>query len=351
MSEEVKYYDPSIILNKKDLDKKRPNLFIISTNRSAGKTTSWLKESLDRFKNTGKKTAILYRQKYECQGANLIYTDVLKIYPEYGTEMTIQRQVDGLFYELFLDNESFGYALPLNMPDQLKKYSPMFADVGLILFDEFQTEAGRYLPKEPQKLQALVLTIARGGGKQARNVDCVLLGNLVSMMNPYFIYFGIYKRFKKDTKFIRGHGWIAEISFNESSAKAIKETGIGRAFAEDEYMKYSTDNEWLINSDEFIEKPTGRSVYICTIKYDNKNYGVREYYDMGYLCVSQKYDPDCKRLMTFKASDHTQNSMMLGRNCFLWKNIRDAFNNGYLRFSDVESKEIILEILAVDLYK
>ena len=51
------------------------------------------------------------------------------------------------------------------------------------------------------------------------------------------------------------------------------------------------------------------------------------------------------------ASDHSQNTIMLNHYSYLWKNVRDAFNNGYLRFDDMKAKSAIFDILSVDLYK
>lgn len=347
----AKYYDPTELLTKKDLDGEEPSIYMVTSNRSAGKTTAFLKLQLEDFKNSGKKAMLLYRQKYETRACSQIYSDVLRLYPELGVEMKAESRAEGLYYEMFLDGESFGYACALNNPDQLKKYSPIFADVYNIVMDEFQTESGKYLPKEVQKLQSLLLTIARGGGAQSRKVRLFLLGNMVSIMNPYFIYFNIHKRLKADTRFIRGKGWVAQFEFNESASAAIKSSGIYKAFANDDYMNYSTENVYLIDSEIFIQSPKGKSKYIYTIVHDDVKYGVREYFEDGLLYVSRKVDNSCKLVVTFKASNHTQNTIMLNHYSYLWKNVRDAYQGGFLRFDDIQSKNAIYDILAVDMYK
>lgn len=347
-----KYYDINSVLNKKDLDGNEPSIYLITSNRSGGKTTSTLKYSLDIYKNNKRKTILLYRNKLELNGANLIYKDVLEMYPEYGKEMTIQSHVGGTFYELFLDGASFGYALALINPDVLKKFSPIFADVDIIIMDEFQKEDGKYLAKEVEKLQSIYLTVARGGGSQSRQVKVFLLGNMVSLMNPYFVYFGIHKRLKNDTKFIRGKGWIAQFTFIKSASDSIKSNGFFKAFESDSYMEYSTgENVYLYDAKVFIEQPKGKSKYLFTLVHEKTEYGVREFFQDGILYVSKKIDPKCRQKITFKANDHTQNTMMLNHYCFLWKNIKDAYQQGYLRFDDIKSKNAVFDILGVDLYK
>ena len=45
----TEYYNPSKILNMKDLDGEEPAIYLITNNRSAGKTTAFLKKSLEKF--------------------------------------------------------------------------------------------------------------------------------------------------------------------------------------------------------------------------------------------------------------------------------------------------------------
>jgi hypothetical protein len=334
----------------KDLDGEEPAIYIVTTNRSAGKTTYFLKKALEDFKKFGSKVVLLYRYQYELSACSDIFKDVMKLYPQYGEEMKALPHAKGLYYEMFLDGESFGFSVYLSNPDALKKYSPIFAEVDNIIMDEFQSEKGKYLPKEVEKFQSIYLTIARGGGKQSRHVNIFMLGNMVTIMNPYFIQFDIHKRLKDNTNFMRGNGWVAEFGFNESASKAIKENGFFKAFKNEDYMSYSTEKVYLHDADIFIEKPKGRAKYICTIVHDGNSYGVREYFDEGVLYVSKKPDNSCKQVIAFKASDHNQNTIMLNHYSYLWKNIRDAFNNGYLRFDDMKAKSAIFDILSVDLY-
>lgn len=347
----TEYYNPSKILNMKDLDGEEPAIYLITNNRSAGKTTSFLKKSLEHFRETGRKTILLYRYQYELSSAYQIYLGALDLFPHLGKEVKTLPHAKGMFYEIFLDGESFAYALYLGNPDSLKKYSALFSDVDYIIMDEFQTETGKYLPKEVEKLQSLYLTIARGGGEQSRHVKVFLLGNMVSIMNPYFIQFDIHKRLKDNTKFMRGSGWVAEFGFVQSASESIKNNPFFKAFKKEDYMQYSTEKVYLHDADTFIEQPKGRIKYLCTIIHDGVKYGVREYFDEGVLYVSHKPDNSCKQVITFKASDHNQNTLMLNHYSWVWKNIRDAFNNGYLRFDDMKTKSAIFDILSVDLYK
>jgi len=343
------YYSLEEIKKRKDLDKKKPTFYLISYNRSAGKTMAVLIECLQTVKKK-RKFILLYRCNYELSGCAMIFDDVLKIYPEYGKEIYAQPIARGLFYEIFLDKESVGFSLSLNNPDALKKYSPVFAEVDVILFDEFITESGKYVKNEIQNLQSILLTIARGGGKQSRDISVYMLANRVTIMNPYFIEFGIYNRLRDDTKFMRGHGWVAEFGYNESASEAIKENGISRAF-KTRYLQSMTESVYLHESEMFVDSVSGRSKYLCTILYDNKSYGIRDYYDKGILYITSKSDKSCTTILAFRASDHNQVTQMISHYSYTWQFIKESFQNGMLRFDNLKTKSIIFDILAIDLYK
>lgn len=343
-----KYYSLDEIKKKKDLDGLEPSIYIINTNRSAGKTTAVLKESLDNYKKNGKQTILIYRYRYELSASHLIYTDVLHIYRGYGDEMTANSNAQGLFYTLMLDGEVFGYALALSNIDSLKKYSPLFADVTMCLFDEFQKEDSKYLPNEVEKLQSLLVTIARGGGTQARDIKVYMLANMVSIINPYFIKFGIHKRIKKDTRFLRGKGWVAEFGFNENAVDEMRKTGMFRAFQNDSYMEYMTENKYLLDSNNFIEKPNGKNKYIATITKNGKLYGVLDFYEKNILYVTNRVDNSCRNILAFNANEHGKNTIMLTRSSYTITMLKDAFYSGAMFFEDAECKNIIFDILALD---
>lgn len=354
------YYNVKDILNVKDLDGLKPSKYIITGNNSAGKTTSVLIYMLEKFKENAEEFVLFYRSKYEISGSHMIFDDVLQLYPDLGCSMESHACAGGVFYQLDLitdidenGNEikkKCGYAVPLRNPDALKKYSPVFNKCKRGLFDEFMLESGNYLPKETELLKAVLKCVTRGGGAQSREFELFMLGNNVTIMNPHFIEMGIHKRLRAGTKILRGHGWIVNFMFNESASQAIKGN---RLFADDlnsNYMQYSTEDVYLFDSSIFVKKPTGKSKYLFTIIHEGKGYGVRMYWDEGLLYVCSSVDSKNKNVYTFKANDHQQNTIMLSRASFLWQNVRDAYFGGYLRFDSLESKNMIFDILGVDLY-
>ena len=343
------YYNGKNLLMKKDSDGKNPVMNIITSNRSAGKTSYFLMVSYFLRKLYEKKTVFFYRYAYEISDSDKIFSDIIAQY-SFGEKTTSVKIIKDLLYEIFIDDVSIGYALRISNVDSMKKFSPIFADVELCIMDEFQTESGKYLKKEVEKIQSLLYTICRGGGSQSREVLTVLIGNPVTLMNPYYISLGIHKRYNENVHFLKGKRFVAEFLINQNAKKEIEENGINELF-DSGYNDYSSSGHFLINSDSFIEKPQGKSRYICTIIYDGCFLGVREFLNDGIIHVSNKADMTCNTVLAFKANDHNQNTILLKRACYTFSFIREAFDFGKLRFSDLKTKNIILDILAVDIYK
>lgn len=346
-----KFYNGNILLSKKDIAGKTPTMFFTMGNRSAGKTTYFLLDMLSSFKENGEEFVLLYRKRYETTGAVKLFDDILQQYPVFGKEIIDKPIADGLIRELYLDGKKMAYALSIGNPDTLKKYSPIFSKVTKGLFDECLLEYGKYLPSEIEKFIAVAISIGRGGGSQSRNITWYMLGNKTSLMNPWFISLGVHKRLRNDTKFLRGNGWVLEVNLNLSAQAAIKNNDISRIFEGNKQLSYAIGDDYLLDATCFIEKPKGKMKYLFTIFYGNKTYGVREVQNSGIIYINKHADPSSHFKMSFLPGDHNQNNIMLNKSCFIFHAVREAYFSSMLRFDDLETKNMIIDLLAVDLYK
>ena len=64
------YYDGTKLLSLKDINGKTPEVFMCTSNRSAGKTTYFNRLVVNRFIKRGEKFALLYRFNYELDGCD-----------------------------------------------------------------------------------------------------------------------------------------------------------------------------------------------------------------------------------------------------------------------------------------
>lgn len=339
------YYDGTKLLSLTDLDGKQPEILMVTTNRTGGKTTYFGRLCVNKFKKGQGKFALLYRYNYELDDcADKFFKDLSTLFFS-GSVMESKRKASGIFHELFLDGESCGYALSLNSADQLKKYSHLFSDVNRMIFDEFQSETNHYCSDEIKKFISIHTSVARGQGEQVRYVPVYMLSNPVSLINPYYVELGISNRLRDDTKFLRGHGFILEQGFINSASIAQKESGFNKAFAKNSYVAYSSECVYLNDNKAFIEKPNGIGRYLCTIKYNGTDFGVREFADSGFIYVDDRPDTSYKYKITVTTSDHEVNYVMLKRNDMFLTNLRFYFEKGCFRFKDLRCKEAILKAL------
>lgn len=340
------YYDGTKLLSLMDINGRKPEIYLCTTNRTGGKTTFFARLLVNRFRDSGDKFALVYRYNYELDDvADKFYKDISSLFFP-GTTMTSQRRASGIFHELFIDDVSCGYAISLNSADQLKKYSHLFSDVQRMFFDEFQSETNHYCTDEIRKLLSVHTTVARGQGEQIRYVPMYMCGNPVSIINPYYVELGISERLKDDTKFLRGDGFVLEQGFIESASVAQRDSGFNRAFARNSYVAYSAENVYLNDNRAFIEKPTGSGRYIATLRYQGVDYGVREYLEEGIIYCDDRVDSTFKNKITVTTDDHAINYVMLKRNDLFLSQLRYYFERGAFRFKDLRCKEAVLKALS-----
>lgn len=348
---ETKYYDGTKLLSLQDINGKPPELYLCTTNRSGGKTTFFSRYLVNRYLKNGDKFALIYRYNYEIDDiSNKFFKDINSLFFD-GYIMTSERRARGIFHELFItrpytdEPEPCGYAISINSTDQLKKYSHLFSDIQLCMMDEFQSESNKYCPNEIQKFISLHTTIARGQGKQYRKVPVYMLSNAVSLINPYYVALGISARLQNQTKFLKGDGFVLEQGFIESASRAQEDSAFARAFKEDKYVQYASQNIYLNDSSAFIEKPQGISRYLGTIKYLNKEYGLKEFMEDGVVYCDNRPDKTYPFKLAVTTDDHNINYVMLRNNDMFIQNMRFYFEKGCFRFRDLSCKEAVMTMV------
>lgn len=341
-----KYYDGTKLLSTLDINGNKPEIYMCTTNRTGGKTTYFGRLCINRFLDKGEKFGLIYRYNYELDDVvDKFYKDLGSLFFPTHT-MTSKRRASGIFHELFLDDKSCGYAISLNSADQIKKYSHLFSDIMRMIFDEFQSETNHYCTDEIRKLLSVHTSIARGQGEQVRYVPVYMLSNPVSIINPYYVELGISSRLRDDTKFLKGDGFVLEQGFIESASEEQLASGFNKAFSKNSYVAYSSQNVYLNDNKSFVDKPQGKSRYICTLKYKGNNFALKEFTENGYIYCDDKPDMTFKTRITVTTDDHNVNYVMLKRNDFFLANLRYLFERGAFRFKDMKCKEAVLSALS-----
>ena len=165
---EQEFYDGTKLLSQKDVNGNTPEIYICTTNRSAGKTTYFNRLAVNRFKDSNDKFGLIYRYKYELDDCATKFFKNIKGLFFQGDEMYSKPQAQGVYHLLYLNEKPCGYAFALNSADQIKKYSHLFSDTKRLLFDEFQSETNNYCPDEVKKFRSIHTSLARGQGQIGR---------------------------------------------------------------------------------------------------------------------------------------------------------------------------------------
>lgn len=346
------YYDGTKLLSLSDINGERPEIFLCTSNRNGGKTTYFNRLCVNKFLEKKGKFCLLYRYKYELEDvADKFFKDIHDLFFP-GYTMFSQAKAKGIYHEIFLTppsqekGESCGYAISINSADQIKKISHFFSDVERMVFDEFQSETNTYCANETNKFISIHTSIARGQGKQVRYLPVYMISNPVTLINPYYVEMGISERLKQETKFLRGDGFVLEQGFNESASVAQKSSGFNRAFANNRYLAYASENIYLNDNLTFIEKPKGNSTYIATIRYNGCEFGIREFPARGIVYCDDKPDTTFKTKLSLTTNDHDINYVMLKRNEIFVHTLRYYFEHGCFRFKNLKSKEVILKMIS-----
>lgn len=327
------WYDKGLMLSHNKL------LNFILSNRGGGKTFCFTRWGIDDFKKNKKQTMWVRRYETELTGDDGILVNdrffdaVREYYP--NDELKIEGHT-GL-----INGEIAFIFVALSTSRRLK--SNNFPNVNKIIFDEFIIDKGKvsYIRNEAEVFLDLFETVDR----MRDETRAVLLANSVTVVNPYFTYFGIKpntdKRFTVD-------GQICVELFTDADFIAKKEqTRFGQLVKGTRYGDYAINNKWLLDNDTFIAEKTQKAEFMLGLKYNGTMYGFWVDYRAGFIFVNRQYDPSSYQLYCLQRDDHETNLLLIksiGDSRAL-KRIVYAFQQGLLRFCDMQVKNQFYEFI------
>lgn len=351
------YYDGTKLLSLSDINGNKPEIYICTSNRTGGKTTYFNRLVTNRFFRKKEKFMLLYRFNYELDGvADMFFKDIGGLFfPDYY--MRSQKQAKGVYHDLYICNRKIsedsgvhcGYAVAINNADQIKKKSHLFSDTSIMLFDEFQSESEHYCPDEVQKFISIHTSVARGQGEMTRYLPVIMISNPVSLINPYYTQLKISHRLRSDTKFLKGNGFVLEQGWIKAASEAMNKSAFNQAFEDNKYLAYASQNVYLNDNYSFIESPEGKSKYIATIRYLDKDYALRTYPEHGIVYCDNKADITYPYKISVTTADHRINYVMLNNNDIFITGLRKYFNKGCFRFRNLECKEAAMALVSTRL--
>lgn len=314
--------------------------------RGAGKTYSTAKFLYNHYIEKGEKFMIFVRHVKELGNiAQGIFGNfLLDNYPDVSV---YEKKQDNVFSYVYATSgkgeekttEIIGYVVPLKNAPGVKQYRGIFQEnVKYFYMDEFMPLDGRYLPNETRLMKTIYDTV---NGK-IEDLPIILTANCLSLGNPYFTMLKLNGKLQSSTKKLKTDTVVYENVTVEGLEDKHLNSAANKAFGQtdDEYVS----NMWIMDNNSLVCKPDGwgRAIYICTLLYDGKQYGVHAYYGSTYYYISNTVDKHCDYVYNVKM-DGDLNIPLLRSAPFL-KQLRDNFYRGNVRVSTGEIQRMLIEI-------
>lgn len=349
----MKYYNPAKLMNMMDINGNRPYIYICTTNRNAGKSFSFIDYIIKEWTGYSRLTTFIFRYNYELPGcSDTIYGDVQRT--KYPDLKFTEKSISDIYYELYCNGVKCGYAIALNCKDSvIKRRGPALNDTTYIVFDEFQSEDG-YIKNEVHKFQTWYTTIARGQGQLTRYVPVYMIGNLISIANPYYISMGVSNRIRPEMRFIRGDGWVLEQGFSEDAAKENSESGFNRAFQRTKYSRslyekglYLEDNNSNILSVKLEQKNflftliSNDKTLGCWL-FNPKDYGITDS-GLSALYISESHDDS--QNIKYANNRNVKSGETSIQTTFIKNTLLSYYKTGKIFYQNIEIKNIMKDEL------
>lgn len=311
--------------------------FVIG-NRGGGKTFGAKKLCINRFKKDGSQFVWIRRYKTEIDTLQDFWADIRAHFPNDDLRQEKNR--------LYINGEVAGYLIGLSTSMQLK--SVAYPLVKTVIFDEFIIDKGRlnYLKNEVHIFLELFETIAR----MRDNVTAVFLGNAISIVNPYFVYFKITPKLNQRFTKIKGEICI-EFYFNEDFVEKKKQTRYGKVVQGTAYGDYNMYNKFLRDSDSFIAKRPQSASYKCyQFIIDGEKFSLWDDHKHACFYVDNAYERNFGVFRTFvlnpeEMDEKDKSHMLLKKNNEVLKKLRTLIEQGDLYFNNQNTKQKFFEIL------
>ena len=336
----------SIWYNKAPLMSYKAFFNILISARGLGKTYSFKSWCIDDFLKTGAQFVWLRRYATEIEKMKKTFFDDIR---EKYKNVDFNIKGDNKAGQFYINNKLAGFYFALSTSSIAKSSS--YPHVNKIVFDEFliMGKTYHYLNDEVTLLLEFIETIYRlreVTDTKYKPKGVYLLGNNITLANPYFLYFNI-KPFKTRFYHDKERSLLVEQYTNKAFVETKSQTAIGRLTKDTDYYEYAIENKPYLDNDTFIKKKPPKAEFRCAIDYNNRCYGFWLDIKNGLMYVNYQVDPSSYRHYSLTRDDHSVNTFLIkNSNNTAIKEIVWLFQNGCLFFEDEQIKAQVYEILS-----
>lgn len=203
-----------------------------------------------------------------------------------------------------------------------------------IIFDECLNEDMDYLDNEINKFLSVCDSIIRNRD----DVRVVLIANTISIINPYFDYFGFTRL---ENSYVKGkYNSILEFTDSVEFIKFRETTKFGSSIKDTEYGNFAMKGEFLLDDTTNVMCPQGKKNYIFSLSLDGIMIDVFNINNVLYL----SYNKDrCKRLFTPYVEDAKLNGAMFCEKTFTkFKYLKNMFVNNRITYEHLKIKNSVI---------
>lgn len=326
------FYTDHLILSYKRLYN------IIVGERGVGKTFNFTRRGISEGIKTKQKSFVWIR-RYEAdiddiKGEFTKDMEANNIFPDYSFDVIKGNIIarNHITQEKFVIGELIALSLYQRKKSKPRPY------VKYIVFDEFIAEDGSsYLDNEVYKFLNLCDTIIR----HRNDVRVFLLGNAISMVNPYFDYFKIRDLSKNFTK---GKFHVVENCDYQIFREMRRGTAFGKSVVGTIYGDYSIDNKFLLDDTTDVQpKPRGSETLEFNLLLNGKLIMVSSINNLYYIARGR--DTTFRTYTPYVDDAKSSNAIFIdGRNNIL-KNIVQMFLDGRILYQSLQVKNEIQMIV------
>lgn len=209
--------------------------------------------------------------------------------------------------------------------------------VKMIWFDEFLNEEMDYLTNEIDAFINICDSIIRNRD----DVRVVLTSNTISMLNPYFDYFGITSLNSQFTKGL--HNSIVEfVNPNDPFIEYRKNTAFGKTIKDTDYGKFAIEGKFMLDDNtNVVGKAKGNYHYLWSVTLHNINIGIYSVNCLMYF--KEEKANDTKQKFTPYLDDARKNGAIYQKKDFgIFERISTAVCRDEVMYESLKIKNEIL---------
>lgn len=235
-----------------------------------------------------------------------------------------------------------GYFVSLSTAQTQKSVS--YPKVKTIIFDEFIIEKGsfHYLPDEADVFNNFYSTVDRARTKG--EVQVFFLANSVSIMNPYFLKYGIHPDQLPELSTSHNRFILAHFPDSKEYAKAIFETRFGKFIEGTDYADYAVGNTFRDANDDLVGFKPSSADYLFTLETRQGAFSV--WYDsrkMDYY-MQRKRPKGNEQIFTIVPEGMNTKKILMTFQDKPLAILRTSFRQGRAIFDSPETRNAFIEI-------